>query len=42
MKDFTRLKLGELLTHSNKIIRDNATSILRTLQKIKTTTKTKE
>lgn len=33
MQDFTTYTLGTLLSHSNEIIRRNATSIIKTLQK---------
>lgn len=32
--DYTKMTLGELLTHSNETIKRNAMSILKTLQKI--------
>lgn len=33
--DYSKLTLGELLSHTNETIRRNATSILKTLQKQK-------
>jgi len=33
MPDYTKISLGELLSHKNDIIRRNATSILKQLQK---------
>lgn len=33
--DYTKLTLGELLTHTNETIKRNAMSILKTLQKEK-------
>jgi hypothetical protein len=32
--DYTKMTLGELLTHSNETIKRNAMSILKTLQKV--------